>query len=68
MTDCVLLRQRIDDSGISLSFIAEKMQISRETLYNKLCGKSEFKVSEVSALAKLLHLTPAEVDKIFFAR
>lgn len=68
MTDCILLRQRIEESGISISFIADKMKISRETLYNKLCGKSEFKVSEVSALAKLLHLTPGEVDQIFFAR
>ena len=40
----------------------------RETLYNKLCGKTEFKVSEVSTLARLLRLTPKEVDKIFFAR
>lgn len=68
MTDCVLLKQRIDESGISISFIADKIGISRETLYNKLCGKTEFKVSEVSTLARLLRLTPKEVDKIFFAR
>lgn len=67
MTDCVLLKQRIEDSGISVTFIAKKVGISRESLHNKLCGKTEFKVSEVSALTKLLSLSTEDVEKIFFA-
>ena len=67
MVNLELLRTTIDKSGISLTFIAEKMNISRESLYNKLSGSTEFKVSEITGLAGILRLSNKKRDNIFFS-
>ena len=60
------LREMIDDSGMTMTAIAQKSGILRETLYNRLDGRGEFKVSEISALCKVLHMSDRERDSIFF--
>lgn len=67
MTNSVLLRQKIDQSGYKLKFIAKKLGISYQALLNKLTGKSEFRISEIQALRELLNLTNAEAEAIFFS-
>lgn len=68
MTDTERLKSAISDAGITIKWLAEQLGISREGLYNKICGKTEFKASEVVALTQLLHLNPNERDGIFFAQ
>lgn len=68
MVDANALRQKINDCGISITFIADKCGITRETLYNRFKGKGEFTVSEVVALTELLHLSKEERDEIFLRR
>ena len=67
MTDTAKLRQRIKDAGYRLSYVAKVLGLSQYTLQKKLDNDSEFKISEVDALAKLLGLTPVEKDALFFA-
>ncbi len=62
-----LLRQKIDESGYKLQFVARKLGITYQGFLKKLNGDTEFKISEVQALRSLLDLTDDEVDKIFFA-
>ena len=66
MVNTRLLEQAISDSGMTMVAIAKKSGISRETLYNKLRGVSEFKASEISNLSKVLRLSTGERDSIFF--
>lgn len=66
MTDTVALRNRIKASGYRLGYIAERLGISAYTLQRKLDNDSEFRVSEVDAMAKLLNMSPAEKDAYFF--
>lgn len=61
-----LLRQKIDESGLKMHFIAGKLGISYQAFLNKLTGETEFKVSEVRILKRLLNLTDEEVQLIFF--
>ena len=61
-----VLKDRMDDSGMTMTAIANKSGISRVTLYNKLDGRGEFKVSEISALCRVLHMSDLERDSIFF--
>lgn len=61
------LKNAIGKSGVSVTFLAEKMGISREGLYKKINGETEFKASEIFDLQKTLHLTNAKRDAIFFA-
>jgi len=68
MTNCTELRNKIDSSGISITFLADKCKVSREYFYRKLNGEVEFKQSEISILQETLHLTQAERDNIFFAK
>ena len=61
------LKTRIADSGMTLTAVARLTGMSRMTLYNKLDGKHEFKVSEIISLCEALHLSDKERNAIFFS-
>lgn len=67
MTNINALKESIKESGIPMTVIARKSGMLRETLYNRLSGRGEFKASEIAALSSVLHLTKDERDDIFFA-
>ena len=68
MTNKTMLEHIIDQKGIKKSFIAEQLGISRMSLRNKISGKSEFKVSEMSKLQGLLNLDDATTRDIFLPK
>lgn len=68
MTNIELLDKAIDNSGLKITYIAKQLGITREGLYKKLKGETEFKASEIIAVQKLLNLSNAMRDKIFFAK
>lgn len=65
MTDIEALKKCIADSGMTVTAIAEKSGILRETLYNRM-KTGDFKLSEICALVKTLRLTRDQRDRIFF--
>ena len=67
MTDIQMLKEEFKDSGMTMTAIAEKSGIKRETLYNRLKGLSEFSASEIVALTEVLHLSKEKRDKIFLS-
>lgn len=67
MTDFNLLKQKINESGMTMVAISEKSGILRETLYNRLKGIGDFTASEMMALSETLRLTNQDRDAIFFA-
>ncbi|MDU2333081.1 hypothetical protein [Veillonella sp.] len=60
------LKQIIDDKGYKLSYVASELSLTREALYKKLRGDTEFKASEIAKLVELLKLTGKETKNIFF--
>lgn len=66
MVNIELLKQDIDESGMTMVSIASKSGMLRETLYNRLAGKGEFTASEIAGLTDALHMTQARRDFIFF--
>ena len=50
---------------MTITAIARKSGILRETLYNRMSGKGDFTASEIVSLTNVLKLTKAERDKIF---
>lgn len=60
-----LLNKKIRDSGMTIVFISKRTGILRETLYNKINGSVEFKVSEMLKLSDVLRLSTKE-RKLFF--
>lgn len=66
MVNIELLKSRIDESGITITALADKMGVSRETFYNRLESPDTFKLSEVVGLSKALNLPSKDVRQIFF--
>lgn len=68
MTNVKLLAEKIQQSGLKKSFIAEKIGVSPYTFSALLSGKAEFKVSHMVAICRILNIKDdAEIKTIFFA-
>lgn len=61
------LNEKIKESRISITAFAEWLGISRQSFYQKINGKYEFKSSEVATLCRILRLSEDEKQEIFFA-
>lgn len=68
MTDIELLKKAIERSGLKISFIADKMGISRQAFHVKLKSSHTFRANEILNLSKILNLSFEEREKIFFAQ
>ena len=67
MTDTDRLNKAIEDSGMKIIVILEKMGIkSYATLKAKIENKQEFKASEIAKLCEILHLDAEQMNGIFF--
>ena len=62
------LDSAIYESGLKLEAVANKMGINRVSLWNKIQGRTEFKASEITSLAKILNLSAEQRDDIFFGK
>ena len=61
------LNAKINEINIPIATIAKKMGISRQSLYLKIQGKRELKVSEIEKISDILRLNETERNLIFFA-
>lgn len=60
------LRAAIARAGTTNRHIATQLNISEQALNNKIKGETEFKSSEIKAMAYILSLSMADVNFIFF--
>ena len=68
MTNVDLLQQKVAESGLKNSFIAERLGISRAAWYKKLKGQYPFTAEQIQALCNVLHITSLrEKEEIFFS-
>jgi len=68
MTDIELLKQEIEDSGLSMVTLAARSGIPRATLYNRIRGVGEFTGEEILGLTTALRLTKMQRDRIFLSK
>ena len=66
MMDSKLLRDVLRDSGYRLVYVAGACGLTYAGFLKKLNNETEFKASEIMALRRLLQLTDAEINAIFF--
>lgn len=66
--DLELLNKTIEDSGIKLGALCEKMGLTYQGLKYKLDGERPFKVSEANSLSDALHLSTEQRERIFFTQ
>lgn len=67
MTNTDLLREKIDQSGYKLRFIAKNIGLTYQGFLNKINNRNEFRANEIQALYDLLDMTEEERVAIFFA-
>lgn len=68
MTNTELLREAIQNSGLKIQFIADKLELSRFALNNKIENRTQFKSGEIKALCELLGIESlSDKERIFFA-
>lgn len=67
MTDAVEFKVAMLRAHTNKAKLAKQLGISEMSLYRKINGTSEFKGSEISALERLLTLSPSQRDQIFFS-
>ena len=63
--DIELLKDKINESGMTIPTVADRAEIDKYVLYNRLKGLGEWKASEIVGLTKALKLTKTERDRIF---
>jgi len=67
MANINLLKETINDSGMTMVAIAEKSGMERTTLYNRLNGIGDFTSREIVGLAAALRMPKALRDRIFLS-
>lgn len=68
MTDTNILRECIAGSGLKSTYIADRMNISYQSLLNKLSNKREFKQSEIVDICNILNINNDLREQIFFSK
>lgn len=67
MTNTQLLKDKIELSGLKISYIAAYVGISRQLLWKKINNKTSFNQFEIEKLCKILKITSLkEKEAIFF--
>lgn len=67
MTNTELLRKIILSKGLKYSYIAERLNISHQSLIRKIENETEFKAREIKKLCELLEINDyEEKESIFF--
>lgn len=66
LTDTTALKDRIEQSGYKLQYVAEQIGLTRQGFYKRLANGSDFTASEIMTLTALLKLNRAEQKAIFF--
>ena len=62
-----LLKEVIQDRGVKVSVLADKIGISRQSLHMKLNGERSFDQGEIMAIKTTLRLSDEEFMEIFFS-
>lgn len=69
MTNTELLKEYIEKSGLKLTHIAEKMELSRSGLWKKINNISSFDQYEIEKMCNILQIKGLrEKEAIFFAK
>lgn len=67
MINTQLLDKKIEDSGLKLGFIVDKVGLSRNGFDKKRKGINPFRIAEIYVLCDLLSLSDEDKSAIFFA-
>lgn len=62
-----LLKAKMVEKGITALDVCREIGVCEATFYRKISRNGDFSRFEIQKITKLLELTPAEQERIFFA-
>ena len=62
------LQGKMKEHGYTIQSLADEINVSRATLFNKIHNVTEFSAGEIMEIGKILMLNYVEIQKIFFAK
>lgn len=67
MVNIGLLKEKIHDSGMTITAICDKSGIKRQTLYKRF-DNPNFSINEIDSLSKVLRFSRRDINDIFFSK
>lgn len=67
MVNTKMLQEAMRNHGYTIDKLAEKIGRSRTGLFNKIHNKTEFRLSEIDQISRVLKISKADRIRIFFA-
>lgn len=60
------LKEKLKNNGVKLTWLSERLGLSRPTLYKYIDKPDEFKIKHVRRIAKYLHISEREALVKYF--
>lgn len=67
MIDTELFKYRLAVAGLTITDIASLLGISKQAVYKKVSGQTDWSTPEMYAVSDAMKLTPEESKAIFYA-
>ena len=67
MIDYAMLRGTLAERKVTQDSLADRLGCSRQSINNKITGKSPFTLRDVTVICEAIDATADERDRIFFA-
>ena len=67
MVNTKMLQDEMRNHGYTIDKLALEIGKSRTGLFNKIHNKTEFRLSEIDKISRVLKINKAERNRIFFA-
>lgn len=67
MVNTKLLQEEMRSHGYTIDRLATEIGKSRTGLFNKIHNKTEFRLSEIDKISRVLKINKADRHRIFFA-
>lgn len=64
-TNTEMLDKMIEDSGLKISYLADKCGLSRAGFHKKRTGQTEWTAPEIAVLRSELHMTLTQAKEVF---
>lgn len=60
------IKNAIDERGLKMNYVQKKLGVSKQTLYRKISGNTQWYIRELKVFKEILHLSNDEFVDIFF--
>lgn len=69
MVNILKLKAKLVENGKNVEYLADTLGVNKTTIYRKLAaGGDDFTIGEVDKISKVMNLSAADINSIFFSQ